>query len=596
MDKVLAIRPMCVIFALLIVAAMATAQTAPPRALFTDLESGPNTGGENNAGVFVTVYGNGFGASRGSSYVAIGGGQAAAYRLWTDTKVTVQIGASARTGNIVVTTGAGSSNGLPFTVRSGAIYFVSTGGNDSNNGSAASPWRTMRKCASSIAAGDTCYVMNGVTATSDEYNASLVLGSPGAAGRPKALVIYPGHSATIGGSTPRGLLSCSGFSACPDGSYWVVAGFNLRGYGEAVDIIGTQRVRIVGNNIQCPNGDGASACVASEYSNYLQILGNEVTNAGNSNPSKLYHSVYTASTNHVEIGWNWVHNNRACRGIQFHATGAANQFDLSVHDNLIHDIRCDGINFGTIDPSKGKVEAYNNVILNAGTGPDFPEGPANYSCIYVPAYTNTGTAGSGTVEVFNNTLYNCGAGDQYGAAISFTPTDPVSLRLRNNIVLQTNGRPYLARDTDLAHLSGSNNLWFGNGNGPSQTSANVNADPRFVNLSSRDFHLQSSSPAVDAGVLTTATMDRDGVPRPQGRAFDVGAHEYFAGGGTPAPSACDVNGSGSVESGDVAIAKDQALGVAPCGSADLDGNGACNVIDVQRVINAVVTGICRVGQ
>ncbi len=587
---------MCVIFALLIVAAMATAQTAPPRVLFTDLESGPNTGGENNAGVFVTIYGNGFGASRGSSYVTIGGGQAAAYRLWTNTKVIVQIGAGARTGNIVVTTGAGSSPGLPFTVRSGAIYFVSTGGNDSNNGSATSPWRTMRKCTTTIAAGDTCYVMNGVTATSDDYNSALLLGSAGAAGRPKALVIYPGHSATIGGSTDRGVYSCSGLSSCPDGSYWVVAGFNIRGV-EAIDVTGTQRVRIVGNNIQCPNGDGASACVASGHSGYLQILGNEVTNAGNSNPSKLYHSVYLSSdANHVEIGWNWIHNNRACRGVQFHSTSAPNQFDLSVHDNLIHDIRCDGINFATIDPSKGKVEAYNNVIFNAGTGPDFPEGPSNYACIYVPAFTNSGSAGSGTVEIFNNTLYNCGTGDsQYGAGISFTPSDPVSLRLRNNVVLQTNSRPYLARDTNLSRLSGSNNLWFGNGSGPSQTSANVGADPRFVNLTARDFHLQSGSPGVDAGVLTTAAKDRDGVPRAQGSAFDIGAHEYFAGGGAPPPSACDVNGSGSVESGDVASAKDQALGVSACGNADLDGNGACNVIDVQRVINAVVAGTCRVG-
>lgn len=598
MDKFSAIRPVCVIFALLMVVAMAVGQTAPPRVLFTDLESGPNTGGENNAGVFVTIYGSGFGASRGSSSVTVGGGQVAAYRVWTDSKITVQIGPNAKTGNIVVTTGAGSSNGLPFTVRSGGIYFVSTGGNDSNNGSFSSPWRTMRKCVQTISAGDTCYVMNGVTATQDEYNSALLLGTPGADGRPKAIVVYPGHSATIGGSSPRGVYACSGLSSCPDGSYWVVAGFNIRGV-EAVDVSGIKRVRIVGNNIQCPNGDGASACVASGHSDGVKILGNEITNAGNSNPSKLYHSVYmSSSANNVEIGWNWIHNNRACRGVQFHSTGAPNQYGLLVHDNLIHDIRCDGINFATIDPSKGKVEAYNNVIFNAGTGPDFPEGPANYSCIYVPAFTNSGSAGSGTVEVYNNTLYNCGGGDSnYGGAINFTPSDPVSLRLRNNIVVQTNGRPYLARNTSTSRLSGSNNLWFGNGSGPSQTTANVNADPMFVNVSARDFHLKSGSPAIDAGVVTTAVMDRDGVPRAQGKSFDIGAYEYFTGGGsTPPPSPCDVNRSGSVESGDVAAAKDQALGVVPCGSGDLDGNGACNVIDVQRVINAVVTGTCRAGQ
>lgn len=599
MDKVLAIRPLCVIFALLIVAAMATAQTAPPRALFTDLENGPNTGGENNAGAYVTIYGNGFGASRGSSTVTIGGGAAAAYPFWSNTKVTFQLGSAAQTGNVVVKTSAGSSNGIPFTVRSGSIYFVSTGGNDSNNGSASSPWRTMRKCTTTIAAGDTCYVMNGVTATSDDYNSALLLGSAGASGRPKALIVYPGHSATIGAnSTQRGLYSCSGLSSCSNGSYWVVAGFNIRGV-EAFDATGTSYIRLVGNNIQCPNGNGASACVTSGHSNYIQVLGNEITNAGISNASKLYHTVYMSSdANHIEIGWNWIHNNSACRGVQFHSTSAANQYDLSVHDNLIHDIRCDGINFATIDPSKGKVEAYNNVIFNAGTGPDFPEGPSNYSCIYVQGFTNSGSKGSGTVEVYNNTLNNCGSGDsQYGGAISFSPGDPISLRLRNNIVLQTNGRPYLASGSKTSSLSGSNNLYFGNGGAVAQTSASVGADPRFVSASARDYHLQSGSPAIDAGVTTTATLDRDGVPRAQGSAFDIGAHEFFAGGGTTPPrSACDVNGSGQVESGDVASAKDQALGVTACGSGDLDGNGTCNVIDVQRVINAVVTGTCRAGQ
>src|SRR5882672_2889097 len=35
--------------------------------------------------------------------------------------------------------GGAASNGLPFSVNSGSIYFVSTSGNDSNNGSFTSP-------------------------------------------------------------------------------------------------------------------------------------------------------------------------------------------------------------------------------------------------------------------------------------------------------------------------------------------------------------------------------------------------------------------------------------------------------------------------
>ena len=48
-----------------------------PSIFFSDLDSGPNTGGQNNRGVWVTIWGKGFGAERGSSTVTIGGEVAA---------------------------------------------------------------------------------------------------------------------------------------------------------------------------------------------------------------------------------------------------------------------------------------------------------------------------------------------------------------------------------------------------------------------------------------------------------------------------------------------------------------------------------------
>ena len=59
---------------------------------------------------------------------------------------------------------------------------------------------------------------------------------------------------------------------------------------------------------------------------------------------------------------------------------------------------------------------------------------------------------------------------------------------------------------------------------------------------------------------------------------------------------CDVNGDGVVDSSDVQAAINQALRIAPCVTADLQQNGVCSVIDVQRVINAVLGGACVVGQ
>ncbi|WP_336077624.1 right-handed parallel beta-helix repeat-containing protein [Paenibacillus sp. 203] len=54
------------------------------------------------------------------------------------------------------------------------------------------------------------------------------------------------------------------------------------------------------------------------------------------------------------------------------------------------------------------------------------------------------------------------------------------------------------------------------------------ADPKFVNAANSDFHLQSSSPAIDAGNTDRAiigTLDIDGKPRVQGAAVNIGAYE-----------------------------------------------------------------------
>jgi len=60
-------------------------------------------------------------------------------------------------------------------------------------------------------------------------------------------------------------------------------------------------------------------------------------------------------------------------------------------------------------------------------------------------------------------------------------------------------------------------------------------------------------------------------------------------------SACDLNGDGVVNSLDVQIAINQAIGITTCSTADLLQSGFCNVVDVQRVFNASVGGACSVG-
>jgi hypothetical protein len=512
------------------------------RLFFTDLVSGPNSGGQAGKGAFVTVYGNGFGDAQGASTVTVGGGAADNYPVWTNGRITFQLGAAAQTGDVVVhVSGKGDSNALPFTVRAGNIYFVSASGKDGQDGSYASPWATIVHAKTSLMPGDIAYLGahagDSVSQTTVEnYNAALSMdandaSNSGTADAPKALVVYPGATATVGAETgiERALLTPA-ISGTFD--FWVIAGLTLRGESMGIDLENApDGWRIVGNDIACPNGSGLTGCVNGGPT-HLKFFGNVVHDAAANIPdamiSKYYHGVYWGSS-HIEMGWNVVRDGKTCRAIQFHDTGGPNEFDLSVHDNLIHGTVCDGINFATVDPSQGTVEAYNNVVYDVGRGPDPMEASSDYAGVYVAGETDSGPAGSGTVEVYDNTFYDCGSWTQSSSAGAFNNgggNPQLTMRVRDNLVYALSGESYVAAGAAPGLVVGSNNLFFGGSGVPAGVTATVTGDPLLVAPAMFDFHLQAGSPAIGAGVATPATTDFDGNPRPQGAPPDIGAYQH----------------------------------------------------------------------
>jgi hypothetical protein len=59
-------------------------------------------------------------------------------------------------------------------------------------------------------------------------------------------------------------------------------------------------------------------------------------------------------------------------------------------------------------------------------------------------------------------------------------------------------------------------------------------------------------------------------------------------------NACDLTGDGAVNAADVALAVNMALGLSSC-TANIVGAGVCNVVVVQRVLNAALSGACVPG-
>jgi hypothetical protein len=503
------------------------ARAAQPTAIFTDLQSGPNAGGQNNQGAIVTIYGFGFGGTQGGSTVTIGGASPAAYLLWSDSKISFQLGNSAITGNIVVNVaGVGASNAMPFTVRTGRIFFVAPGGLDTNAGSFTAPWATVKHAKNSAQAGDVIYLRNGVNETGlDASSASLAVGKSGSSGLPIALVAYPGATATIGSATgqPYGIRTTAA------ASYWVLAGISLRGSFSALTVTNSSNWRVIGSDISCPNGSGTGACLAFSAATNISLYRNRIHDNGSTTSAsvKLYQAIqFDSGSNGIDFGWNEIANTRSCRALQFFSDTTP-LFNLTVRNNLIHDSRCDGINFATIDPAQGAVKAYNNVIYRAGTGPAPGGVEGNYACI------NVGGSGSAAVQITGNTLYDCGrrANADSGAISASVP-----VVLTNNIVDAIAGESYTAPNSSLANFSGKNNLFFGDGATPVFSTTSLNADPKFVDVTNSNFQIQQGSPAVDAGANDGISRDIMQTPRPQGVAYDIGAYEFIGTGTQPPPT------------------------------------------------------------
>lgn len=561
------ILPLLVLMSVAALGRSAQARAQAPRIFFTDLPSAPNVGGESVAGfagAYVTLFGNFFGTSQGSSSVTLNGSSCLRIVSWGTShlwyqRIVVQLGAACSSGSFVVTTAAGSSNPVAFAVHTGHIYFVSPTGSDGASGSAASPWQTIQQAAKSLVAGDVAYLESGVTSTSlDNYNADLWLGDSGSgtASLPIALLAYPGATVTVGDPADLGLRGSNLHGA---NDYWVIAGLTLVG-GTALELDTANHWRVIANDLSCPTGSGETACFHVQMTVGTSAYGNHVHDVGTQNGAidKFFHGVYfTTDSNSVDVGWNEIDPNSTgsttqggCRALQFYSTGGSDQYDLHVHDNVIHDAICDGINFATVDPDKGTVEAYNNLVYHVGTGPDPANGAANYSCV------NAGSSGTPTngIALYNNTFHDCGArldSDSGGFSLSTTTV------LRNNLLALLGGEPFMtpsAGGCGGASVSGSHDLWFGGSDPtPSCTTVNVTQDPAFANAAGLDFHLLAGSPAIDRGVaIPSLAEDLDGITRPQGAADDIGAYEFLAGaavGGTTSSSGASGTASTSGATG-----------------------------------------------
>ena len=153
-----------------------------------------------------------------------------------------------------------------------------------------------------------------------------------------------------------------------------------------------------------------------------------------------------------------------------------------------------------VDATVDRVTVFDSVIAFRLRGPD---------------------VGGAWVAIKNAVVYNTTTAFRYEDNIA-------NLRIWNSTVGRSVTNAFQAASSVSSGLDVRNTLFLG-GTAPAEAFETSNlavGAASFVNAAADDYHLAAGSPAIDtAAVIGAVTTDRDGVSRPRGAAYDVGAFE-----------------------------------------------------------------------
>jgi len=430
---------------------------------------------------------------------------------------------------------------LPIMRRApGEIYYVATTGNNSNPGTKSQPWRTIQKAADTMEAWDTCIVVAG-----DYYERVRVTRS-GTSDGPISYVA-------------QGAVTMRGFTVLAD--YIKLTGF---------DITDTPDDNVDGFGIFLR---GSYCTIEANYIHYCTRGGMSMyvephDSAAVSNciirNNRLYKNamagIQVFGRNHLVEGnevWGTIqyHPNWAnppswadADGITFFGTGH------TFRKNYIHDIKYG--DEGNVNPHIDCFQSWGpaygiifeqNLCLNiqeqtpseAGQG-FMLEGVSDLIIRnnVIRSFRDVQAFGSDGLTIVNNTFAgNLWLDPPQQGSIGLNSSPHATVL--NNIFYD---RPSSYVSADSASLQGLavgyNCVYRSDGRRPAgspQPNDLWRVNPLFVNAAGGDFHLGANSPCIDRGTtLALVVNDMDGVSRPWGPKYDIGAYEYAGtAGGAP---------------------------------------------------------------
>ncbi len=411
-------------------------------------------------------------------------------------------------------------------------WYVSTTGNDSDNGSEATPFATIQKATEVAGPGDQVYIKAGTYTNKVEVTIS------GEANNWVTYDAYPGDELQV-------ILDGDNFEV--KASYVRVSGIKVQNAENAILVEGPDITDVTISNNHTYNSVASGIIVwgiiypydTRDFQNAfnIKILNNKVEKACNGGWNECITIAsgvigFEISGNEIwgsglEVGTGSNQTQEGVNGGEGIDIKSGIQNGI-IANNYLHDLYRRAIYLdaaGGTDPSKLKpvmkdIEVYNNIAHNC-------EGQGI-------AIMTEGIGDATNIDIFNNVLYN---NTEDGIMYYKHPwgTGSISnIRTYNNSIY---GNPRYGMLLDFPGSTGSeyyNNICYNNGtdfkadNGNGEYTATNNlygTNPLFTDVSAGNFKLQNGSPAINAGTSSGAPLnDFDGLGR--NGAVDIGAFEY----------------------------------------------------------------------
>jgi hypothetical protein len=401
-----------------------------------------------------------------------------------------------------VLVGVGLSSLITFGHAYGTTYYTALTGSDSNSCSSATsqskPKRTIKAGIACLSAGDTLYIRAG---TYDELlNPATGTAFPSGTSwsNPVTIAGYPGETVTIRPSLVTSnilnFFNNGGYTGSAYTQYLILDNLTIDGINNGPDPVNLVKFDVGSRYIRLQN----SVIKNSSNANLIQIAVDQ------NYPTTLFKG--------IEILRSELYG---AAGYGMYIQGESNLIDgNNIHDNNGYGLHIYLYQGGTVVK---KNTVINNLIWHNGHNNPNPAG----SCAVL---LSTGD---------NNVAYNNVILDHNGCGIQIYANATNAKAYNNTIVGVV--QECIRNEAGSSGAIIRNNICYNNGSDITDNGQGATIDhntsnatnPQFVQATSADFHLQATSPAIDAGLtIAIVPMDIGGVSRPQGHGYDIGAYEY----------------------------------------------------------------------